>query len=177
MVSNRPDRLRRKATATSVVVALQALAAMVFLVDFGADLAAEGWTGHLLGEGAAASALLVAVVLGALQVRGLIEQARQDAVAVALARQAVATLIAQRFVAWKLTPAESDVALFAIKGADAAEIARLRGAAPGTVRAQLARIYAKAGVGSQSALMAQFLDDLIDPAALAVPAEPAHALA
>jgi DNA-binding CsgD family transcriptional regulator len=65
-----------------------------------------------------------------------------------------------------LTAAEADVALFAIKGCDAAEIAHLRGAALGTVRAQLTRVYAKAGVNSQSALVALFLDELIDPATM-----------
>ena len=161
---NRQTRLHRKATAMTIVVSLQALAAVLFLADFAADVADEGWTSHLAAEGAAAIALLVAVVAGAVQVRALIEQARQDDLAVALSRQAVGDLIQRRFAEWQLTAAEADVALFAIKGCDAAEIARLRGAAIGTVRAQLTRVYAKAGVNSQSALVALFLDELIDPA-------------
>jgi DNA-binding CsgD family transcriptional regulator len=100
------------------------------------------------------------------QVRTLIDQARQDDLAVALSRQAIGELVQRRFAEWKLTAAEADVALFAIKGCDAAEIARMRGAALGTVRAQLTRVYAKAGVNSQSALVALFLDELIDPGIL-----------
>lgn len=165
-MDTRPTRLHRKATAMTIVVALQSLAAMLFLADVTADLAAEGWTSHLAVEAGAAVALLVAVVAGALQVRRLIEQARQDDLAVALARQAVGDLIRRRFAEWQLTAAEADVALFAIKGCDVAEIAALRSAAPGTVRAQLTRVYAKAGVNSQSALVALFLDDLIDPATM-----------
>lgn len=148
----------------TIVVALQALAAALFLADFAGDVAEEGWTGHLVAEGAAATALIVAIIVGAFQVRGLIRQARQDDLAVALARQSVADLIQNRFREWRLTAAEADVALFAIKGADVAEIAQLRGAAAGTVRAQLTHIYAKSGVGSHTALIALFLDDLIDPA-------------
>lgn len=163
---NRQTRLHRKATAMTIVVAFQALATMLFLADFAADVADEGWTSHLLAEGAAAIALLVAVVAGAVQVRALIEQARQDDLAVALARQAVGDLIQRRFAEWHLTAAEADVALFAIKSCDAAEIAGLRGAALGTVRAQLTRVYAKASVNSQSALVALFLDELIDPATM-----------
>jgi DNA-binding CsgD family transcriptional regulator len=163
---NRQTRLNRKATAMTIVVAFQALAAMLFLADFAADVTDAGWTGHLIVEGAAAIALLVAVVAGAIQVRALIEQARQDDLAVALSRQAVGELIQRRFTEWQLTVAEADVALFAIKGCDAAEIAQLRGAALGTVRAQLTRVYAKAGVNSQSALVALFLDELIDPATM-----------
>ena len=69
--------------------------------------------------------------------------------------------IAVRFGEWGLTAAEGDVALFALKGCDAAEIARLRGAAQGTVRAQLSQVYAKAGVSSQAGLVSLFLDDLL----------------
>lgn len=172
---NRQKRLHRKATAMTIVVALQAVAAMLFLADFAADVAKEGWTSHLLVEGTAAAALLVAIVAGALQVRTLIEQARQDDLAVALARQAVGGLIERRFAEWKLTGAEADVALFAIKGCDATEIAGLRNSAVGTVRAQLTRIYAKAGVNSQSALVALFLDELIDPDTMRAVKDEAHA--
>ena len=58
--------------------------------------------------------------------------------------------------------AEADAALFALKGGDVTEIAALRGAAPGTVRAQLARVYAKAAVKSQSGLMALFIEELVE---------------
>lgn len=77
---------------------------------------------------------------------------------------ALADLARLRFSDWKLTAAEADVALFALKGCDVAEIAALRGAAAGTVRAQLARVYAKAGVRSQSALMALFMEELVETA-------------
>ena len=52
-------------------------------------------------------------------------------------------------------------ALFALKGCDVAEIAQLRGAAQGTVRAQLSQVYAKAGVTSQAGLVSLFLEDLL----------------
>ena len=55
------------------------------------------------------------------------------------------------------------VAPFAVKRCDAPEIAKLRGGAAGTVRAPLTPVYAKAGVNSPSALIALFLDELIDP--------------
>ena len=72
-------------------------------------------------------------------------------------------MIARRFKEWHLSPAESDVALLALKGVTVLEIARLRGAAPGTVRSQLSQVYAKAEVGGQPMLMSLFLEDLIDP--------------
>jgi DNA-binding CsgD family transcriptional regulator len=170
---SRARRLDRRAAATTVVVALQALAAMFFLVDLAGDVAAEGWGTHLAIEGLAAVALLIAVVMGALQIRALLAMARRDEAAVAVAKGALGDLIQLRFVQWQLTAAEADVALFALKGCDISEIAALRGAAAGTVRAQLARIYAKAGVTSHTALVATFIDELMDRSMpTAVPALP-----
>jgi DNA-binding CsgD family transcriptional regulator len=160
-MKRRARRLERKATGMTILVALQALAATFFLVDLAGDLSAEGGGPHLLIEGLAAIALLVAVVLGAIQVRDLIAAARRDETAVAAASGALGDLIGLRFEEWGLTPAEADVALFALKGCDVGEIAALRGSASGTVRAQLARVYAKAGVDSQSGLIALFLEELI----------------
>lgn len=151
----------RKATGISILVALQALACAFFLADLAGDLMADGIGAHLVIEGMAAIALLAAVVLGALQVRSLIAAARRDEAAVAAAQGALAELIHLRFEEWQLTAAEADVALFALKGCDIGEIAGLRGSAAGTVRAQLARVYAKAGVDSQSGLIALFLEELI----------------
>ncbi len=151
----------RKATGISILVALQALACAFFLADLAGDVLAEGIGLHLAIEAMAAVALLAAVVLGALQVRGLLAAARRDEAAVAAAQGALAELIRLRFEEWQLTAAEADVALFALKGCDIGEIAGLRGSAAGTVRAQLARVYAKAGVDSQSGLIALFLEDLI----------------
>ena len=160
-MERRARRLERKAMGMTILVSLQALAATFFLVDLAGDVSSEGGGTHLLIEGLAAIALLIAVVLGAIQVRDLIAAARRDEAAVAAASGALGDLIRLRFEEWRLTPAEADVALFALKGYDVGEIAGLRGSASGTVRAQLARIYAKAGVESQSGLIALFLDELV----------------
>lgn len=165
-MQGRARRLENRATAMTIVVALQALAATFFLVDLAGDLASEPVGSHLLVEGLAAVALLVAVVMGAIQIRHLVNSARADEAAVAVARGALAQLIQLRFAQWHLTPAEADVALFALKGCDVAEIAAMRGSAAGTVRAQLARIYAKAGVPTHTALLALFVDELIDTSLL-----------
>jgi DNA-binding CsgD family transcriptional regulator len=151
----------RKAAGISILVVLQALACAFFLVDLVGDIMADGIGLHLVIEGMAAIALMIAVVLGALQVRGLIVAARRGETALALAQGVLADLIRLQFDEWQLTAAEADVALFALKGCDIAQIAALRGSAAGTVRAQLARVYAKAGVESQSGLIALFLEELV----------------
>ena len=70
-------------------------------------------------------------------------------------------LLQERFEAWGLTPAERDVALFAVKGMSTAEIATLRETSEGTVKAQTAAIYRKAGVSGRSQLLSLFIEDML----------------
>lgn len=112
-------------------------------------------------EAGIAVALLVGILLGALQTRRLVLEADRRERVIQIARGAVGEVIKERFAAWALTAAECDVALFALKGCTIAEIAQMRGSAEGTVRAQLSQVYAKAGVTSQALLMATFFDDLL----------------
>ena len=108
-----------------------------------------------------AAALLGGVVVGALQVRRMWTEGRRRQAALAVAAGALSEVAAQKFRDWKLTPAEADVAIFALKGLEVAEIAALRGSAAGTVRAQLTRVYEKAGVNSRAGLATLFLEDLM----------------
>lgn len=151
----------RMTPAVSAVVVLQAVAAVFFVGDALADIREGGLGPHVAIEGLIAVALLGGVVVGALQVRTLWAQARRRDAALAVAAGALSEVAAQKFREWRLTPAEADVAIFALKGVEVAEIARLRGSAPGTVRAQLARVYEKSGVGSRTGLACLFLEDLM----------------
>jgi len=63
--------------------------------------------------------------------------------------------------AWKLTPAEKDVALMMLKGLSTKEIAELRGSAEKTVRLQSSAIYAKSGLSSRAQFVAYFIEDLL----------------
>ena len=69
--------------------------------------------------------------------------------------------VTHHFDQWALTAAERDVALLVIKGLPNAEIARLRGSREGTVKAQTAVIYRKAGVASRAELVSLLIEDLI----------------
>lgn len=159
--ANLTARRDRQTMLVAVVVVIQAVAAIFFVADALGDVRAGGITPHFVIEALIAFALLAGVFLGAWYVRGLLAEARRREQALAVARGALSQHISERFVDWGLTAAESDVALFALKGCDAAEIARLRGAAQGTVRAQLSQVYAKAGVTSHAGLVSLFLEDLL----------------
>jgi DNA-binding CsgD family transcriptional regulator len=167
--------VKGRARALTALLAIQALCAVFFVADVIADFRLGGWLPHTMFEAVVAFALGVGVVLCARELRHVLEDMRRAEAAVSAASGALGRVIADRFALWGLTAAEADVALFAIKGFDTAEIAELRGAASGTVRAQLARIYAKAGVANRAGLVALFVEDLLPglpaPAAQASGAE------
>jgi DNA-binding CsgD family transcriptional regulator/uncharacterized protein YneF (UPF0154 family) len=144
------------------IVVVQAIAAVFFIADAAVDIGSEEWGLHILAEVLIAMALVAGVVLGAWQTRRMFETAHRNEQALKIARGAVAEIMAARFLEWRLTDAETEVALFALKGCETPEIAELRQVAEGTVRAQLTSIYAKAGVSSRHALSSLFLEDLID---------------
>jgi len=144
------------------IVVVQAVAAVFFIADAVVDIASGEWGLHILAEVLIATVLLAGVALGAWQTRSMFEIAHRNEQALKIARGAVAEIMANRFIEWRLTYAETEVALFALKGYETPEIAELRQVAEGTVRAQLTSIYAKAGVSSRHGLASLFLDDLIE---------------
>lgn len=146
----------------AAIVVLQSLAAAFFVADALADLQRDGLSAHVAIEGPVAVSLFAGIVFGAWRLRTMLADARRRDAALAAASGALGEVIQAHFAEWGLTAAEADVALFALKGCDVAEIARLRNTATGTVRAQLARAYAKAGVGSRAALVSLFIEDLLD---------------
>ncbi len=155
-------RRDRQALLVAATVVVQAIAAVFFVADALGDAIEQGVTIHITIESLIAFALVAGVVLGAWHIRVLLAEAERREQTLRIARGALGEHVSERFRDWGLTAAECEVALFALKGCDAAEIARLRGAAPGTVRAQLSQVYAKAGVASQAALVSLFVEDLLD---------------
>jgi DNA-binding CsgD family transcriptional regulator len=104
---------------------------------------------------------VLGILFGAFALRRTIDLLRSQEAALDVARGALSDVINRQFQTWALTPAERDVAFLALKGLDVAEIAELRGAAQGTVRAQLTRIYSKAGVSGRAQFAAFFVEDLL----------------
>ena len=145
----------------SAVVALQVLCALFFISDIlisvlGLRARPVAWQTRELLEIGAAVGLLLGIILGEAYLgrHRAEEQLR-------VASGAFMDLLEERFNDWGLTPAERDVALFAIKGMSIQEIAGLRNTSEGTVKAQTNAIYRKAGVSGRPQLLSQFIDDLV----------------
>lgn len=163
----------RRVVFPAAILTLQIVATVFFVVDGIGEqlpLTRQGLTPGLIVECVIAIALIGGVVLSARYIARLNRELRWKEASLASARGALADHIAARFRDWGLTRGEAEVALFALKGCDIAEIARLRGAAAGTIRSQLSQIYAKAGVTSQAMLVSLFIEDLLEPSPVAATA-------
>lgn len=153
------------------------LAGTIFFVSdilssyFGFSTQPLGWELREVVEIAAAAALVIGVVFGGLALWHAHRQRHAAEERLRIASSAFMDMLEERLVQWKLTPAERDVALFAIKGLSIAEIAALRQTSEGTIKAQTNAIYRKAGVTGRPQLLSLFIEDLMsnDHHSLAAP--------
>ena len=70
-------------------------------------------------------------------------------------------VVKEYFAKLDLTPAETEVAWYILKGMSISEIAELRQTRKGTVKAQGTAIYKKAGVNGKSQLVSLLVEDLL----------------
>ena len=161
-----------------LVLIVQALCTVFFISDIVASVlglraVAISWEMRELLEIGAALGLVLGLVLGSLALLRARRAVADAHTRLRRAQGAFQELLDERFTAWGLTPAERDVALFAIKGMSTAEISSLRGTSEGTIKAQTNAIYRKAGVNGRPQLLGLLLDDLTGTPA-AAPAEPSE---
>ena len=158
--------LTRSPMGIGALVAGQLVCAAVFLFDilssvFGLRATPISWQLREVIELFAAFGLLVGLALGAFALRLVIAERNEAMERLRRASSAFGALLDERFSEWALTPAERDVALFAIKGLSVQEIARLRETSEGTIKAQTAAIYRKAQVTGRPQLLSLFIEDLM----------------
>jgi DNA-binding NarL/FixJ family response regulator len=148
----------------ALVIAMQTLSAAFFLFDVLRDMTERSTpaiTLYLATELFASASLVMAI---AIETRVLMQILRREAHMVrslTAAARGLHEIMETHFADWGLTPSEQDIATFLVKGADIAEIARLRGSAPGTIKAHLNNIYRKADVSGRPALLALLIEDLM----------------
>lgn len=149
-----------------ILIVVQTVCAAFFVIDSVADALQLGlqsltdW--HSGVETTVTLALVLAIVLETRLLFTLLRRQAHLERNMSIAAGALHEVIEAHFQRWALTPAERDVAMFTIKGFAVAEIAELRGSAPGTVKAQLHAIYRKSGVTGRNGLLALLVDDLLE---------------
>jgi DNA-binding CsgD family transcriptional regulator len=165
--TTRPKSRKISTGVILTVLVIQSICAFFFVADIlssvvGFSATPINWRIREYIEIGAAIGLVIGLVLGALVLRNILRQSRAMERQLRAASSAFMDLLQERFTAWGLTPAERDVALFAIKGLSTQDIAQLRSTSEGTVKAQTTAIYRKAGVTGRPQLLSLFIDDMMD---------------
>ena len=156
----------RRSWSVLLLLVVQVLCTVFFLADilssrFNLVAGPLSWEVREILELCAVLGLVSGLGLGVVLFRRTLSERNQAQERLRRASGAFLELLEERFAEWALTPAERDVALFAIKGMSTAEIATLRTTSEGTVKAQTNAIYRKAGVSGRSQLLSLFIDDLM----------------
>ncbi|WP_196223573.1 LuxR C-terminal-related transcriptional regulator [Roseibium sp. RKSG952] len=86
---------------------------------------------------------------------------------VARASSAFEDLLNAYFEQWSFSEAERAVTRLLIKGCSIAEMAEIRNAKEGTIKAQTNSIYKKSGYAGKTQLLSAFLEDLTDGGSVA----------
>lgn len=155
------------------VTALQGVCAVAFFIDLISELHLLRTSPfHPIAEGLTVIALWIGTFLGYREIRRLLSRNDEMETRLKSMGNAFHDMLEQTFDRWSLTASERDVALFMVKGMSIAEIAALRRTQAGTVKAQCAAIYRKAGVSGRAQLLSYIVDDLTSGMSLPVQHEP-----
>ena len=162
MTSGEPMRVP---TGLILLMAVQLVCAAFFVIDAVQDYREEGGLGsldwHLAFETLATLSLLIAIAVeGRILARLLHKKARLER-SLHHASAEVEAVIRAQFEEWRLSPAETDIAMFLVKGLGTQEIADMRGSAEGTIKAHFNAIFRKAGVHSRTELLSVLIDRLL----------------
>ncbi len=164
---NRDAGYRAYRAMLIAIVLVQATLSVVFiglfLLDvFGFYSIRLSWNAREVLQILTIIALALGTVLGVALLRAFTTQRRVSEARLHAAAGAFNALMWQRFGEWGLTPAEADVAMFAVKGFSNDEIAELRGKSPGTIKAQSNSVFRKAGVTGRAQLIGLLIEDISD---------------
>ncbi|MGC1495542.1 MAG: helix-turn-helix transcriptional regulator [Sulfitobacter sp.] len=148
-----------------VLIAVQFVCVVFFLTDVAADFRAAapggGFSSYLHFEALAALSLLAAIVVEVHFLLALLRRKARLEHSLNIANAAVYEVIEAHFETWKLSPAETDVANFLVKGLEISQIAELRACAEGTVKAHLNAIYRKSDTHNRGELLSVLIDSLL----------------
>lgn len=156
-----------------LLIAAQFFCVVFFLGDLVADYREQapgsGIPYHLGFETIATLCLLAAILVEIRYLFSLLRRKAHLEQNLKIASAEVYDVILAHFESWKLSPAETDVATFLVKGLEISEIAVTRGCAEGTVKAHLNAIYRKSGTKNRGELLSVLIDSLLggDPPMIA----------
>jgi DNA-binding CsgD family transcriptional regulator len=140
-------------------VAMQLGCGLVFTLDITSEWGEFTW--HTWAEILGVIGLVIGASVTLNQYRHLLRRTLKVERELGAVSGAFQEMIEAHFTAWQLTAAERDVALLSIKGISNTDIAEMRNTRAGTIKAQHAAIYRKAGVSSRAELISVVFENLI----------------
>ncbi|MEX0286813.1 MAG: helix-turn-helix transcriptional regulator [Paracoccaceae bacterium] len=148
------------------VVAIQAICGAYFLWEILASiLGLPGlplrWEQRELIELGASLGLVLGAILGARMAYRASRESHRAERARRLTSGQFAEVVETHFSDLGLTPAETEIAWFLLKGLSISEIADIRERSEGTVKAQCTAIYRKAGVNGKSQFFSAIVEDVL----------------
>uniref|UniRef100_UPI0040475E1B helix-turn-helix transcriptional regulator n=2 Tax=Yoonia sp. TaxID=2212373 RepID=UPI0040475E1B len=167
------DKLKLRKVMFLSAVVLQIGSGLIFLVDVVFEL--TEFTRHTWFELIGIVGLAIGAGFTFNQYRQLLHRNTKVEQELGAVSGAFQEMIEVHFRNWGLTDAERDVALLSIKGLPIADIATMRATRAGTIKAQSAAIYRKAGVSSRAELISVVIEDLIMGLDLTLSAHPVTA--
>lgn len=129
--------------------------------DFFASSESTAEAGDTL-EIAVTLCLIIGTIFIGLELRKQMQRETRMRQQINIASGAFSEILQKEFDAWGLTESEQAVALLGIKGFSISEIAGIRDTKEGTIKAQNASVYRKAGVSGRLQLLSYFVEDLLD---------------
>ena len=173
MTTRRTTENRRLALRRYMFLAaalLQVGCGLVFAFDVFVEW--EEVSRHTLVELLGVIALVIGASVTLLEYRRLLRRNSKIERELGVAGGAFQDAVEQHFRDWQLTEAERDVTLLSIKGISVADMAIMRNTRAGTIKAQSAAIYRKAGVSSRAELLSVMIEELIAGLDLTEPLAP-----
>lgn len=125
-------------------------------------------------EIAVTACLILGTIFTGWELRNLMNREDRMRQQIGVASGEFSNILQQQFDAWGLTEAEQAVALLGIKGYSISEIAGIRDTKEGTIKAQNASVYRKAGVSGRLQLLSHFVEDLLDDSLIMPATKPAQ---
>lgn len=127
---------------------------------FGISIFEVSWKMHEIIELSSIVGLLLGAILSLVLLRTSMRRNRKVEEQLAYASRSFHKLLLAKFKDWKLSKAESEIALLIVKGFSVAEIAKMRGKSEGTIKSQNSAIYQKSGLSGRVQLVSFFLEEL-----------------
>lgn len=169
-MTKKPVFKRSTIVGLGALVVFQIACAAFFILELATDVLglrhwAVAWEVREALQVGASLGLLIGAVASIVLLRNTLRRVDEVERQMRAASGLFLEVMEDQFDLWAFSPAERDVALFAIRGYSNHEIAEARGKSEATIKTQLNAVFRKAGVSGRSALVSHFIDILVAQAA------------